>query len=604
MRLNLRPRGPAAARLLALTGLKPCPGIGAPFADLLATARLCALTEEAAAELGRRAEGSTARLSTPGGLGPRAEAAAVATLLKVLDAVDANTGVGAQTLASLRTAACDAAAAAAPPPRLALPPEEETGGGGGGGGGPPSTSPSPEAAMAAWAASAGITSSIRPAFFEGGGGCARGAAASQLITPGAPILTLPLSALISPAAAARSDLGRVLFALPALAPDAALLAWTMVDAADPASPWAPVWGALKAAPIATGLGVAERAAGLLQGTPLGVPAAAARAHVRAAYEAAAPLWAALRSAVRDPGDLSYASYLWAVQVWYAFAIEVETETETGGESSPPSTSSPPPPPPPPAGGRGGGGQAGGAPPSTTTTTTPALAPLAFLLNHSAAHPHAVRYGALEAEDSGSGGRVMRIRACAPAAAGQEVTLSYGPKPNADLLLFYGFALADNPDDAVEVRLEVKEGEAEAMRSLRAAAAGSAGLGAFPVAALPALDFLPLAALPPPGPGPTLVATARLAVASEEELTAIVAGQGCVWSGEGVSAATQAAAAGAVAAVATAAADDFAAAAARARGFNAESAEEQAWVESLVAYCEGGERIGRAAAAAAAAMEGL
>lgn len=48
-------------------------------------------------------------------------------------------------------------------------------------------------------------------------------------------------------------------------------------------------------------------------------------------------------------------------------------------------------------------------------------------------------------------RLMLFR---PAAAGQEVTLSYGPLPNAKLLLFYGFTVHNNPFDSAVVPLEV------------------------------------------------------------------------------------------------------------------------------------------------------
>ena len=48
-------------------------------------------------------------------------------------------------------------------------------------------------------------------------------------------------------------------------------------------------------------------------------------------------------------------------------------------------------------------------------------------------------------------RLMLFR---PAAAGQEVTLSYGPLPNAKLLLFYGFTVQNNPFDSAVVPLDV------------------------------------------------------------------------------------------------------------------------------------------------------
>ena len=49
----------------------------------------------------------------------------------------------------------------------------------------------------------------------------------------------------------------------------------------------------------------------------------------------------------------------------------------------------------------------------------------------------------------------RVRAFRPCAAGQQLFLSYGPYPNGTLLLFYGFALPDNPVDEVAVALQVR-----------------------------------------------------------------------------------------------------------------------------------------------------
>jgi hypothetical protein len=43
--------------------------------------------------------------------------------------------------------------------------------------------------------------------------------------------------------------------------------------------------------------------------------------------------------------------------------------------------------------------------------------------------------------------------CRHCAEGEQVFLSYGPLPNLKLLLFYGFALRDNPQDLVSFTLQ-------------------------------------------------------------------------------------------------------------------------------------------------------
>ena len=563
MRLRFPASSPA---LLALAGVEAGPDVGtATFEVCLTAARLSTLSVAAGGLEEKRQD--RGRLTSPAGLGPRAEAAALAALLKALDAASAAPSASKADedgLVALRAAACAAAAAAAPRPRLAQTP----------------TSPA-EAGLAAWAASAGISTAVAPAFFASTSCAAnspplRGAAATRPIAPGEAIMSLPLASIITPHSVALTPLGAALAALPGLSPELALIAWTMVDSVDPASPYAPVWAALKAAPLTTGLGVGGAAAALLAGTPLEARLVAARAHVRAVFDASASLWTALEATVADPSDLCVDAYLWAVQVWYAFAMEVEV----------PAAANPPPPP---------GSSPGQA--AAPAATTPALAPLAFLLNHSA-RPHAVRYGGLEAGEDG-GGLVMRVRACAPAGPGEEVTLSYGPKTNADLLLFYGFALAlaDNPDDALEVVVvgDGGEGEAGEGAAARARAAAAAGLPDFPHTSLAALDYCAHGWPGHPTGRTPFLASTRLASASPGELAAITAGEACAWSGAGLSAATVAAAARLGVRVAMDAAKGLEAAAERARAFEAATPGDQAWVQSALVYCEGGARLAHRAA---------
>lgn len=78
-----------------------------------------------------------------------------------------------------------------------------------------------------------------------------------------------------------------------------------------------------------------------------------------------------------------------------------------------------------------------------------LVPVAHLLNHSP-WPHVVRYGRLDAETDS-----LRLRAFRPCCPGEQCFLSYGPLPNLKLLLFYGFALPDNPHDIVPITFEAR-----------------------------------------------------------------------------------------------------------------------------------------------------
>ena len=78
-----------------------------------------------------------------------------------------------------------------------------------------------------------------------------------------------------------------------------------------------------------------------------------------------------------------------------------------------------------------------------------LVPLASLLNHSA-DAHIRQYGAVDAATAR-----LELRLGKPCAAGEQLFLSYGALPNLALLLFYGFALPENPHDTVSLTLEVK-----------------------------------------------------------------------------------------------------------------------------------------------------
>ncbi len=75
-----------------------------------------------------------------------------------------------------------------------------------------------------------------------------------------------------------------------------------------------------------------------------------------------------------------------------------------------------------------------------------LVPYASYCNHSI-WPHIVFYGTLH-QDTNS----MRFTTFRTIKAGQQVYLGYGGKDNADLLVYYGFAIKDNPYDVLELQV--------------------------------------------------------------------------------------------------------------------------------------------------------
>lgn len=76
---------------------------------------------------------------------------------------------------------------------------------------------------------------------------------------------------------------------------------------------------------------------------------------------------------------------------------------------------------------------------------PVLLPVIDALNHARAHPvsWAVSSDPVNTLSIVEHGRIP---------AGGEVLNNYGPKPNAELVLGYGFALPDNPDDTLVLKL--------------------------------------------------------------------------------------------------------------------------------------------------------
>lgn len=82
-----------------------------------------------------------------------------------------------------------------------------------------------------------------------------------------------------------------------------------------------------------------------------------------------------------------------------------------------------------------------------STIKPALVPLASLINHSAA-PHIVHFSTVNPKTQS-----LELKSFRPVHQHQQVFLSYGPLPNSQLLLFYGFALPDNPFEQQDLQVQ-------------------------------------------------------------------------------------------------------------------------------------------------------
>lgn len=331
------------------------------------------------------------------------------------------------------------------------------------------------AALAAWAlggVDGASPAAVAPAVFSDARAQRRkwrGLVACRDFAPGDVALCLPVFSPSAPpqqqqqqqsralavtyASARASDLGRALSAL-GLDDESLALLFTMADRHDPDSPHAPFWRALPGGgggeeegqeqegqgdnrnagfgtPLGAGVsdGAVRRALG---GTPLGERCEAARGHLAEAYASLEPAIAALLRAY--PQHLQKAwfarpAFLWAAELWYAYALQLALPPPPSSSSSSSSTPAPAPAP------------------------VPALVPLFSLANHSA-WPHAVAFS-----DCSADGR-QRVRVFRPVKRGEELLISYGALANDDLLLFYGFALeGGNPFDARAVRRQLREAAA-------------------------------------------------------------------------------------------------------------------------------------------------
>ena len=265
-----------------------------------------------------------------------------------------------------------------------------------------------------WAAEVGIKSSdLVVGTFPPLG--IRGCFSERDILRGEDILSIPRRALVFDETVLETDLGKMLSVIPGLGMDNLLIVFTMIDRFDDESRWKAFWDELPEA-FGTGLSFPVEVVELLQGSSAYGEIVKAQSHIRNLYEECTLVFDVLLSAyptLLDASWFTFDRYIWAVELWYGYAFEIEF------------------------------------PPSTTSKTV--MVPFACLVNHSP-WPHCVRYGRLDVEAD-----ALRFPAFRPCPAGSQVFISYGPVPNVKLITYYGFAVNDNPHDIVPLTLELPDG---------------------------------------------------------------------------------------------------------------------------------------------------
>lgn len=329
------------------------------------------------------------------------------------------------------------------------------------------------AAAAEWASARGVRTRFQAATF----GHLRGGAASEALSAGDVVAELLASSLVT-ARTARSSpqLQPVLAALPGGGDDdTALLLWTLRERGDSASAFSPLLTSLPASPIHTGLTLPFEVLHALRGTLLHAETTRLRSAAREEYETLFPaLLDAFPAALAPRSAFSWEAYCVAVELWQSYAVRVILPGEK--------------------------------------QTCSALLPSVLLLNHSSVdEAHIVRFSTFD--DDG----VLRLRTRRPCSAGEQLHLCYGALPNAQLLLYYGFTLPDNPLDEFPLAFDPPEAPEE---PLDEEAAAAEQLRASLIARL-GLEH----SLRPASPLPKrLLSALRLVVATHEELRLVASQQ--------------------------------------------------------------------------------
>ncbi|WPT18035.1 Actin-histidine N-methyltransferase [Picochlorum sp. SENEW3] len=266
-----------------------------------------------------------------------------------------------------------------------------------------------------------IESRVIPAECEGG---IQGCVAMDDIHIGEDVLKIPVDVLLYDETVLKTDVGAMLSVIPDVSIDNILIIFTMIDRFDDDSAWKPFWNELPDA-FKTGISFHESVLNLLEGSAAFNEIQKAQKHIRDQYDACAPLFDALVTAypkylTRDM--FTYDRYVWAVELWYSYAFEIEF------------------------------------PPHTMSKTV--MVPFACLVNHSP-WPHVVRYGRVDQKEG-----VLKYPAFRPVNQGEQAFISYGAVPNLKLITYYGFSIADNPHDILSLTLEIPSYREEVEQALQ------------------------------------------------------------------------------------------------------------------------------------------
>lgn len=290
-----------------------------------------------------------------------------------------------------------------------------------------------------WVQQSDVQTHLQPGDFSSS---VRGLAACEDLNSGSMAIRVPETLLITEETAKESDLGPALMQFTQLGGDSIAVIWTMVERHDADSQWAAFWQSLPET-LHSGLTMSDTLLQALQGTSAHTECHSARQHIKEQYEGLKPILDALVAAYPahlEAAWFSWDAYLWAVQLWYAYAMKVKWPDGSCKEC---------------------------------------LVPYASLLNHSV-RPHIVQYGQLDAATGQLCFPLFR-----PVAKGHQCFLSYGPLSNLKLMLFYGMAIPDNPYDVVQIELEARndhlQSQAQAfLQKLNLSLHHNLSLGSLPV----------------------------------------------------------------------------------------------------------------------------
>ena len=282
--------------------------------------------------------------------------------------------------------------------------------------------------------------SIVPARFPSTG---RGAAAAADLPAGADAVRVPSRTLwtVQHAFDEPAARGEAYRTFAALGEDTVAALWLVYERAvvGASSPWAPLLASLP--PLSEKLTPAswppEAIAALLGGTPVAADAAAAREKLARQYAALFPALSEHYPEVFPAAAYTADAFRGAAEAWNAYGMTVLREEAPGAGDTKSSDDT--------------------IPSGTPVTCLPTVA---LLCNHST-WPHAVRYSRLR-------GDALHVPVARSVARDEEVFVSYGAKSNAELLLFYGFCVENNPYDDVPLSLTLPQGEVAEVTRARVA----------------------------------------------------------------------------------------------------------------------------------------